>query len=188
MIVDREGDLVLTDEDNLLRLDVGGFLMLATGEEIEQRMPQRQALRYRQMDRAGFKLVPVRLGPRWRMEPARVLPWVNIPVVQFMPGEPLPEPVMVVDPPTEGPTYLEQLVKPAVMATVKGRTSLETRPAFNPPPLPPLSMQTLEEAALLLNLGLSVNEVRERLGLPPLEISPSPEPTESPQPDCCVGR
>ncbi len=56
MIVDREGDLVLTDEDNLLRLDVGGFLMLATGEEIEQRMPQRQALRWRQMDRAGFKL------------------------------------------------------------------------------------------------------------------------------------
>ncbi len=70
MIVDREGDLVLTDEDNLLRLDVGGFLMLATGEEIEQRMPQRQALRGRQLARIGFKMESIKLGPRWRMEPA----------------------------------------------------------------------------------------------------------------------
>ncbi len=59
MILDREGDLVLTDEDNLLRLDVGGFLMLATGEEIEQRTPQRQALRGRQLAKLGLKLEPV---------------------------------------------------------------------------------------------------------------------------------
>ncbi len=55
-------------------------------------------------------------------------------------------------------------------------------------PLPLPSMQTLEEAGLLFGLGLSANEVRQRFGLPPLETSPSPEPTEPPRQDSCTGR
>ncbi len=148
MIVDREGDLVVT-EDGSLMLDVGGFLMKPTPEEIHARSDWVYAL----MVRRGQRMVPADPPPAsfqaaWiepppeifpslaRAEPevlvlplpvgwqgenlepvgedwdgtlkplkdlmtapdcrnppmcrCRVLPWVNIPVVQFMPGEPLP--------------------------------------------------------------------------------------------------
>ncbi len=106
MIVDREGDLVVT-EDGSTMLDVGGFLMKPTPMEIAERVDLVFALIDRKSKRMGKRLEPVgedwdgtlkplkdlMTAPDCRNPPmcrCRVLPWVNIPVVQFMPGEPLP--------------------------------------------------------------------------------------------------